>query len=67
MVLVNAWGAGVKGVGTCRGRRRIVGVDRLPMGGAREKNVIFIKKWKHPDAEEALIEKFRKLGSSQFN
>ena len=40
---------------------------RTKFGGARKKKTEFIKKWKHPDAEEAIKEKFEKLQNSKLN
>ena len=58
--LFEARGATVKGLGTRTGRRRELNLAPLPRGGRRKKKETMEKKWKHPDAESALDELFRK-------
>ena len=47
-------GPAVPGLGTSTGRRRDLCLPLMPRGEKRVKNMIYEKKWKHPDMLEAL-------------
>ena len=57
--IYEAQGAVVKGLGTRRGRRNDLGLNKLPQGGKFEKKTYLLKKWVHPDALPSYYEKIR--------